>query len=69
MAPISDNQLTAGLNKEASNSISESNHTQSTHSLKMYGPVWLDSTAAEGMTRKNNDFRRGNEPLVLAVQA
>lgn len=31
----------------------------------MYGPVWLDSTAAEGMTRTNNDFRRGNEALVF----
>ena len=64
MATISDNQRTAGLNKEASNSISESNHAQSTHSLTMYGTVWLDSAAAEGMTRTNNDFGRGHEALV-----
>ena len=31
----------------------------------MYGTVWLDSTAAKGMTRKNNDFGRGNDPLVF----
>ena len=63
MATISDNQRTARLNKEASNSISESNHTQSTHSLKMYGTVWLDSAAAEGMTRTNNYFGSGHEAL------
>ena len=46
------------------NSISESNHAQSTHLLKMYGTVQLDSAAAEGMTRMNNDFGRGHEALV-----
>jgi hypothetical protein len=30
----------------------------------MYGTVWLDSAAAEGMTRTNNDFGRGHEALV-----
>ena len=30
----------------------------------MYGTVWLDSAAAEGMTRANNDFGRGREALV-----
>ena len=64
MATISDDQRTAGLKKEVSNSISESNHAQSTHSFKMYGTVWLDSAAAEGMTRMNNDFGRGHEALV-----
>jgi histone acetyltransferase (RNA polymerase elongator complex component) len=64
MDTISDDQSTAGFNKETSNSISESNHTQSTHSLKMYGTVRLDSAAAEGMTRTNNDFGRGHEALV-----
>jgi hypothetical protein len=64
MATISDKQRAAGLNKEASYSISESKHTQSTHSPKMYGTVRLDAGAAEGMAKTNNDFGRGHEALV-----
>ena len=46
----------AGMNKDASNSISESNHASSTHSLKTSGTIQIDSAAGEGQTRANNDF-------------
>ena len=61
---ISDNQRASRLDTEESNSISESNHAQLTHSLKIYGTVWLDSVAAEGITRTNNEFGRGHEAFV-----
>ena len=53
---ISEDQRQAGLGKEAANSISESNFASATQSLKTYGTIQLDSAAAEGQTRTNNDF-------------
>jgi hypothetical protein len=63
ISKISDDLRKAGLNKDASNSISESNHASSTHSLKTSGTIRLDSAAGEGQTRANNDFGRGHEAL------
>jgi hypothetical protein len=54
----------ACLHKEASNSIAESNHASSTHSLKTSGTIWLDSAAGEGQTRPNNDFGWGHNAFV-----
>ena len=63
---LSDQDRMAGMNKDASNSISESNHASSTHSLKTSGTIWIDSAAGEGQTCANNDFGRGHEAMVTA---
>jgi hypothetical protein len=54
----------AGMNKDASKCISESNHASSTHSLKTSGTIWIDSAAGDGQTCANNDFGRGHEAMV-----
>jgi uncharacterized membrane protein len=64
LAVISEEERQAGMGIEASNNISESVHASSTHSLKMYGTIRLDSAAAEGQTRTNNDFGRDYESLI-----
>jgi hypothetical protein len=64
LAMISEEERQAGMGIEASNNISESVHASSTHSLKMYGTIRLDSAAAEGQTRANNDFGRDYDALV-----
>ena len=64
ISKISDDLRKAGLNKDASNSISESNHASSTLSLKTSGTIRLDSAAGEGQTQANNDFGQGHEALV-----
>jgi uncharacterized membrane protein len=64
LAVISEEERQAGMGIEASNNISESIHASSTHSLKMYGTIRLDSAAAEGQTRTNNDFGRDYESLI-----
>ena len=46
----------AGMNKDASNSISEFNHASSTHSLKTSGSIRIDSAAGEGQANANDDF-------------
>ena len=51
-----DQDRMAGMNKDASNSISESNHASSTHSLKTRGTIRIDRAAGEGQTCANNDF-------------
>ena len=63
-AVISEEQRHAGKGKEASTSIVESNFASATQSLKTYGTIRLDSAAAEGQTRTNNDFGRGHEQLI-----
>jgi hypothetical protein len=63
-AEISDQNRAAELNKEASNSISESNHAATTQSLKTFGSIRLDSAAAEGQTRMKNDFGRDHDAFV-----
>jgi hypothetical protein len=50
--------------ERGSNSIAESNHTSSTHSLKTSGTICLDSAAGEGQTRTNDDFGQGHNALV-----
>ena len=63
---LSDQDRMAGMNKDASNSISESNHASSTHSLKTSGTIRIDSAAGEGQTGANNDFGQGHEAMVTA---
>ena len=63
---ISEEQRLEGMRKEASNSISESNFASATQSLKTCGTIRLDSAAAEGQTRTNNDFGRCHERFVNA---
>jgi hypothetical protein len=58
LGKISEIERLSGFGIEASNSIAESVHASSTHSLKVYGTIRLDSAAAEGQTRSNNDFGR-----------
>jgi hypothetical protein len=41
-----------------------SNFASANQSLKTYGTIRLDSAAAEGQTRTNNDFGRGHEQLM-----
>ena len=55
-----------GMNKNAINSILESKHVFSPHSLKTSGTIRIDSAAGEGQTRANNDFGRGHEAMVTA---
>jgi hypothetical protein len=64
IAVISENQRKDGFGKEENNNISESNFASATQSLKTYGTIRLDSAAAEGQTRTNNDFGRGHEQLI-----
>jgi hypothetical protein len=61
---ISEEQRQSAFGIEASNSIAESVHASATHSLKLYGTVRLDSAAAEGQTRSNNDFGRCYDTFV-----
>ena len=63
-ARVTTEDRIACLHKEASNSIAESNHASSTHSLKTSGTIRLDSAAGEGQTRANNDFGRGHNAFV-----
>jgi hypothetical protein len=58
LSKILEEERKSGFGIEASNSIAESVHASSTHSLKIYGTIRLDSAAAEGQTRSNNDFGR-----------
>ena len=61
---ISEEEHKSGYGIESSNSIAESVHASATHSLKIYGNIRLDSAAAEGQTRSNNDFGRCYDKLV-----
>ena len=63
---LSDQDRMAGMNKDASNNILESNHASSTHSLKTSGTIRINSAAGEGQTRANNDFGRGHQAMVTA---
>jgi hypothetical protein len=65
-ATITEDQRKASMGIEASNSIAESVHASSTHSLKLYGTIRIDSAAAEGQSRANNDFGRGHEAFVTS---
>ena len=58
LSKILGEERKSGFGIEASNSIAESVHASSTHSLKIYGTIRLDSAATEGQTRSNNDFGR-----------
>ena len=53
---VSREERIAGRGIDATNSISESLHASSTHSLKMGTTIRFDHCAAEGQTRANNDF-------------
>lgn len=55
--------------KDASNSIAESLHAQSTVGLRTCGTARLDYMAAEGQTRSNNDFGRCPELYVTGKSA
>ena len=55
---ISDDMKKAGLGKEASNSTSESDFASAKQAIKDYGTLRLDSAAAAGQTRTNDDFGR-----------
>jgi hypothetical protein len=61
---ISEGKRQSGFGIEASNSIAELVHASATHSLKIYGTICLESAAAEGQTRSNNDFGRCYEKFV-----
>jgi hypothetical protein len=63
-ARVTTKDRIACLHKEASNSIAESNHASSTHSLKTSRTIRLDSAAGEGQTRANNDFGQGHNAFV-----
>lgn len=58
---MSNDNIEATLNKDASNSIFESNHASSTHSLKASGMVQIDNAARKGQTGANNHFRWGHK--------
>lgn len=51
---------------DATNNISESAHASSTHSLTIYGTIWLDSAAAEGQTCLNNHFGQDHKSFVCS---
>jgi hypothetical protein len=51
LAMISEEEWQACMSVVASNNISESVHASSTHFLKMYRTICLDSAAAEGFGR------------------
>lgn len=55
---ISEDDRKAGMGKEASNSISESNHACSTDALKTCGTIRLDYMAAHGQSTSNHDWDR-----------
>ena len=59
----------AGMNKDSSNSISESNHASSTHSLKTSGTIHIYGAAGEGQTHANNDFGRGHHEAMVTTRA
>ena len=61
---ISDKDRKACLNNDASNSISESNHASSTHSLEASGTIRLNSSAGEGQMHTNNDFGHDRDAMV-----
>jgi hypothetical protein len=52
------------LNKDASNSISKSNHALSTHSLKTSGTIRNDVVFAEGQKHANNNFGCRHEAII-----
>lgn len=61
---ISDDTRKAGLGKEASNSTSESDFASAKQAVKDYGTLRLDSAAAAGQTRTNDDFGRCHDLLI-----
>ena len=61
---ISSDMREAGLGKEASNSTSESDFASAKQAVKDYGTLRLDSAAAAGMTRTNDDFGRCHNLLI-----
>jgi len=66
---LTEDDRKRGLNKEASNSISESNHASSSYDLYLSKTIRLDHAAAVGQSRANNDFGRGHEALVTGRSA
>ena len=61
---ISNETRKAGLGKEASNSTSESDFASAKQAVKDYGTLRLDSAAACGQTRTNDDFGRCHDLLI-----
>ena len=60
-AEITEEVRVAGMNKSASNSISESAHAGLTRGMEQCGMVRIDHAAAEGQTIKNRDTHRCHE--------
>ena len=61
---ISNDMRKAGLGKEASSSTSESDFASAKQAVKDYGTLRLDSAAAAGQTRTNDDFGRCHDLLI-----